>query len=196
MANIVPSIPTPCNSEVNKYLNQWANTNKYVCYENSLNDLFRKTYPNNKKIEEILTKVSSLNNLYSTNTFSPYDVAEHISKISNIDDRLQKGDSSLVWEIANVKIGGKKKIFYSFATKYCSFHNPDAYPIYDSYIEKVLCYFQKNNSFVNGKFIKKNLKNYNYFIKILDNFKNKYGLNNHKTKELDRYLWLLGKKYF
>lgn len=155
MANKVLSIPTPCSSEVNKHLNQWKNSNKYVCHENSLNDLFRKTYPNNIEIKEILIKVSSLNNLYSTNIFSPYDVAEHISKIPNIDDRLQKGDSSLVREIANVKIGGKDKTFYSFATKYCSFHNPDAYPIYDSYIEKVLCYFQKNNSFVNGKFIKK-----------------------------------------
>lgn len=196
MTNKISSIPTPCDSEVDKYLKQWKSTNKYVCHENSLKVLFQKTYPNNDNINEVLIKVSSLNDLYSTNILSPYDVAKNILTIPDIDIRLKRGNSSLVEEIAEVTIGGKNINFYSFATKYCSFHNPNAYPIYDSYIEKVLCYFQKNNSFVNGKFIKKNLKNYDYFIKVLDDFKNKYGLNNYKTKELDRYLWLLGKKYF
>ncbi len=198
MANKVLSIPTPCSSEVNKYLNQWKNSNKYVCHENSLTDLFTKAYPNNKNIEEILIKVSSLNDLYSTNIFSSYDVAEHILTIPDIDIRLKRGDPSLVEEIANVKIGGKDKTFYSFATKYCSFHNPDAYPIYDSYIEKVLWHFHSQQivSFTKSKFNKKDLKDYSRFIKIMNDFKNHYGLTKYTTKELDRYLWLLGKEYF
>ena len=33
-------------------------------------------------------------------------------------------------------INGKKKNLYSFASKYCSHHNPEAYPIYDSYVDE------------------------------------------------------------
>lgn len=44
----------------------------------------------------------------------------------------------LIEKIANVDFGGKRRRNYSFATKYCNFHRPDIYPIYDSLIVGVL----------------------------------------------------------
>ncbi|UTW70364.1 hypothetical protein KHA80_07545 [Anaerobacillus sp. HL2] len=44
-------------------------------------------------------------------------------------------------------IGEKKKNFYSFATKYCSHHNPLDYPIYDSYVDEVLRHFRNRDGF-------------------------------------------------
>ncbi len=180
----------PDRKEVNTYLEIRKNLENYVNQENSLKKLFQETYPFNKDINEILIKVSSLNDFYSTNIFNVFAVANHILNLS-IDERLNKNDATLVNDIAKNKIDGKEKNFYSFATKYCSHHNPTEFPIYDSYVEKVLMYFNRKDKF--AKFEKTDLKNYKKYKEILNQFKEKYNINNYNLKELDRYLWLLGK---
>ncbi|HEY8355237.1 MAG TPA: hypothetical protein VIK69_09520, partial [Methylophilaceae bacterium] len=47
-------------------------------------------WPTNRLIEEVLTKVVTLNTLYSTNIYGVYDVARHIVEL-NIDGRLTNG---------------------------------------------------------------------------------------------------------
>lgn len=186
-------IPKPCKSEVKKYLKLWDSLENYVLQEDSLNKLFFRTYPLNNDIDDILIKVSSLNDFYSTNILSVFPVAKHILKL-NIDSRLKDGDESLVDDIANLKINGKDKHFYSFATKYCSHHYPTVYPIYDSYVEKILVYFQKKDGF--SDFKKEDLKNYKTFKNVLMDFKKFYNIDEYNLKDIDRYLWQLGKEYF
>lgn len=186
-------LPTPCNEEVEKYLQRWDSLENYVLQEKSLNKLFHELVPENDEIEKILIKASTLNDFYSTNIFSIFPVAKHILDLK-IDDRLKKGDADLVSEIADVEISGKKKHFYSFATKYCSHHNANDYPIYDSYVEKVLMYYKKEDKFAEFKL--DNLKDYATYKSILRQFANFYGIAGYGLKDLDRYLWQLGKKYF
>ncbi len=187
-------LPTPCEREMTKYLSEWETLENYTLQEKALNKLFLETYNTNTAIEDILVKVAALNDFYSTNIFSIYPVAKHIASM-NIDIRLKEGDLSLVNEIAKVEsIEGKEHNFYSFATKYCSHHQPDKYAIYDSYVEKVLKYFRGTDGFHDFK--DTDLKDYNCFFETLQQFKKYYGLSKYTLKELDRYLWLLGKKYF
>ena len=122
-----------------------------------------------------------------------YPVAEHILSL-NLDDRLKAGDMSLVGDIQKVVIDGAEKNFYSFATKYCSHHNPSDYPIYDSYVDKVLRYFRNQDGF--SDFANEDLKDYIKFKRILTDFKKFYGLDQYSMKQLDRYIWQLGKEYF
>ncbi len=187
------NIPRPTKKEVEKYLKKWDSLENYVLQEKSLNKLFFKTYPNNKDISDILIKASSLNDFYSTNIFSIFTVAKHIYEL-NIDTRLKKGDTTLVNDIAKIKIKGKKKNFYSFATKYCSHHFPEIYPIYDNYVEKVLMYFKKKDRFYNFK--KADLKDYTQYKDILISFREFYKIEEYNLKDIDRYLWQVGKKYF
>lgn len=187
------SIPNPCQEEVIKYLNKWDSLENYVLQESALDKLFFKTYPNNTDIDDILIKASSLNDFYSTNIFSIFSVAKHILEL-NIDKRLRENDESLVNDIANVKINGKEKRFYSFATKYCSHHNPINFPIYDSYVEKILLYFNKKDNFANFK--KEELKDYSNFKDVLVKFKQFYNIDSYNLKDIDRYIWQLGKEYF
>ena len=84
--------------------------------------------------------------------------------------------------------------FYSFSTKYCSHHKPLDYPIYDSYVEKVLCYFRDRDGF--DKFKTLELKDYEKFIGILIEFRSFYGLDRYNLKEIDKYMWQLGREYF
>lgn len=148
-------------------------------------------YKYNNNLDSILIKCTVLNDFYSTNIFNKYEVAKHILSL-NIDDRLQKGDPTLVNDIAKVTI--LDKYFYSFASKYCSHHNPKEYPIYDSYVVRVLKYFKKEDKKLN--FNNDDLKKYEKFKNILIDFQKQYHIEEYDLKDLDRYLWQLGKEYF
>lgn len=189
---MLKDIPTPSKQELNKYLNIWNNLDDYVNQEKSLNKLFLQLIPNNTKIEDILLKCSTLNDFYSTNIFKVFPVAEHILELK-IDDRLKDWDPTLVNDIATVTISWKEKNFYSFASKYCSHHNDEDFPIYDNYVDKILVYFQKRDKFY--KFKHTDLKNYKIFKNVLLEFIKYYNLDCW-LKLLDRYLRQLGKQYF
>ena len=62
-------IPTPSKAEVDAYIKRWYELENYVNQENSLNKLFFDLLPENKLIEDILIKCSTLNDFYSTNIF-------------------------------------------------------------------------------------------------------------------------------
>ena len=134
-----------------------------------------------------------MNDFYSTNIFSIFSVAKHILDL-NVDNRLKNGDETLVDDISRININGKNKNFYSFATKYCSHHFPTVFPIYDSYVEKILIYFKNKDKF--STFKKKNLKNYSIFKETLIEFKKFYNIDEYNLKDIDRYIWQLGKEYF
>lgn len=188
------NINTPSIEEVRSYLKRWELLDSYVSQESSLRKLFSKTYPLNKELDDVLIKVCALNDFYSTNIFSPFAVAKHIVALS-IDENLDKNDLGIVNEIANVKIKeGTFRNFYSFATKYCSHHKPIVYPIYDSYLEKVLMYFKKKDKFC--VFRSSDLKTYSEFKRILIQFQVFYGLEVFDLKQIDKYLWQLGKDHF
>lgn len=186
-------IPKPSIEEVEDYLEKWKCNEEYCTKEKALNKLFFEICPKNTDIKDILLKASTLNDFYSTNIFSIYPVAKHIQD-KGIDSKLKKGDISVVSDIQNVTIAGKNKNFYSFASKYCSHHNPEEYPIYDSYVDRILRYFRKCDKF--SDFKNEDLKDYVEFKKILLKFRDYYGLNEYSLKQIDQYIWQLGKKYF
>ena len=167
----------------------------------------------NSSIDKVLLKVIILNNRYSAGLTDnpigdekkddnkgqllPVDVttmAEHIfnnkSVLENVDS-----DEDLIKAVNTIRnVGDKYKYAYSFATKYCSHHNQLDFPIYDSYVEKVLLHFKRVDNFM--KFKKEDLKKYEAFEDILLAFKQYYNLNEYSLKDIDRYLWQLGKKFF
>ena len=82
-------------------------------------------------------------------------------------------------------------------------HNPQKYPIYDSYVDNVLYALRKD---IENIIIiqRKDLKIYEIYGNALTAIANKYNLkavrinntNDVNFKILDKYLWLLGKLYF
>ena len=186
-------IPSPTVEQVEFYLTKWDGLENYYLQENALNKLFLELCPNNTDILDILLKASTLNDFYSTNIFSIYPVAKHICSL-NIDTRLDAGDVTLVRDIQHITISNKKRSFYSFATKYCSHHNPLDYPIYDSYVDRVLRYFRNRDNF--SDFQNDELKDYVRFKDILIDFCGFYGLDTYNLKQIDQYVWQLGKDYF
>src|SRR5574344_1497932 len=186
-------MPFTTEKEIEKYLSKWNSLDNYVLQESSLDKLFHRTYPSNTEMDDVLIKVCSLNDFYSTNIFSPFDVAKHIVQLK-IDERLKEGDLNLVNDIATITIKKRQINFYSFASKYCSHHFEIKYPIFDSFVEKVLKYLRKEDKFY--MFEDCELKQYKKFYNILLEFRKFYKLEKYNLKEIDKYLWQVGKDYF
>lgn len=186
-------VPEPSEEQVELWLHQWDELEDYTAQEAAIDRLFHGEFSKNDNLQNILIKCSVLNDFYSTNIFKIYPVAKHILSL-NIDERLKTGDPTLVDDIARVQINDKEKNFYSFASKYCSHHNQLEFPIYDSYVHKVLKYFRNVDRFFS--FNESDLKSYSEFKNILIEFRKFYKLDKYNLKELDKYLWQFGKKYF
>jgi hypothetical protein len=189
----MPEPLTPSPSLMSEYLSKWEQLENYRLQEASLGLLFHSLCPENKKIEHVLLKVSALNDFYSTNIFDTYSVAKHILK-KDVDARLEANDYSLVNDIAKISIKGKTKNFYSFASKYCSHHKPTSYPIFDSFVEKMMLHYKTLDSF--NSFDKVDLKDYGRFIEIIKGFQSFYRLEKFSLREIDIFLWLAGKEWF
>lgn len=185
-------IPPPTKEQVLYWLGKWNELKDYSIQEEAIDELFAGSYKSNKELKNIMIKCSILNDFYSTNIFKIYPVACRILEL-DIDDRLATGDITLVNDIATVIINGKKKYFYSFASKYCSHHNQAEFPIYDSYVDVILRYFRKVDKFYNFK--NEDLKDYRKLKNILLKFREYYSLQEFSLKELDKYLWQFGKFY-
>jgi len=61
-------------------------------------------------------------------------------------------------------------------------------------VDLVLKHFRKCDDF--SLIQEQDLKDYTNFKNILLDFQAFYGLNNYNLKQIDQYLWLLGKDFF
>ena len=120
-------------------------------------------------------------------------MARHIHAL-NIDPDLRAHSTEIVDRIARVTLGGKARHVYSFATKYCSWHDQANYPIYDSFVERVLLAYKAQDAF--HDFTKLDLRDYAKYKKALEAFRSFYSLTNYSFKVLDKALWLHGKTLF
>ena len=79
---------------------------------------------------------------------------------------------------------------YSFATKYCSWHDPEKYAIFDGNVVKALTAYRKQDQFT--AFRQKDLRDYAKFIETLSAFKAYYGVQDVSVGDLDKFLWNIG----
>lgn len=190
----LPEGYVPSEEELKKFLALWDTLEDYVANENALNLIFRhdSAFAANTDIRHVIIKCSALNDFYSTNIFKVYPVAANIISIKDFDARLVTGDDALVHEIALVD--GRRN--YSFASKYCSHHQPSLYPIFDSYVKDVLVELRKRNP-EHFHFRKAtDLENYSVFRSAIDDVRIAFNLKKYSYKDIDRYLWQLGKMYY
>jgi len=185
--------PRPDPTLISEYLSRWSKLEHYRLQEESFGLLVCELCPTNTKIEHVLLKVSALNDFYSTNIYDTYSVAKHILN-QDFDTRLAADDYELVNEVARISLKGKSKYFYSFASKYCSHHKPRNYPIFDSFIEKMMLHYKKTDGFT--VFLNSDLKDYPQFISIIESFRQFYNLQTFSLKQIDVFLWMVGKECF
>jgi molybdopterin-biosynthesis enzyme MoeA-like protein len=167
--------------------------------EEALAELFGH-YRNNSALHHVLPKVVTLNALYSTQipVYSKtipnvFDVAGHICRNGgDIDSALLAGSPEIVDRIAEITVSGKKsRNYFSFATKYCSWHNPLCYPIYDSRVYEYLRLLRKSGDFTTDFDIEGHWK-YPAFRDLMGHFREHYHLGSLSFKDIDKFLWSCG----
>lgn len=188
---------TPSMKEMQRVAVLWQKSKHFARYEadnEKLRALFTK-FPRNTKLDEVVQKVELLDVLYragaTRNAGSASAVAEKIIKIKDLDKRLEKGDISLVSELAS---SFKRKII-SFSSKFFTLHsefiykNEDNFVICDSLVCKQLKHFKKKDKFTK---LGIDTSDYSQFKQILVEFRAFYKLE-CSLREIDWYLWKLGK---
>ena len=164
--------------------------------------------------EVVKKRVSLINASYHTRV-SVKVITEGILSVTGLDTMIKNGSSKAVERIT--KCGDKH--YFVFATKYCCFGNPKKFPIYDSLSAKVLQWFYDWDNGYRGKcddlcgnntglsvdkrsgtkwggFKFTNFSSdydYESYRKCIDAFISHYRLEVEDYKELDKFLWLVGK---
>lgn len=124
------------------------------------------------------------------------ELADIIVSIRDFDERLRQGDPSLVPQIA--RTNGKVN-FFSFASKYCTFHSVnvygnDDYVIQDSVVKRALPLYVSG---LKEKTIDDWIKTYNYdaYKACIDALLDANGINiPFQRRKLDHYLWYTYRK--
>ena len=185
-------LPLPTEQLVRAYIRTFEDTPGYFITDRALFKLFG-LFPRNDTLDEVLLKATTLNSLYGTNILAIYTVAEHIHSC-HIDHKINNFDMSVVEEIATITIRGKVRRNYSFASKYCSFHYPEVFPIYDYFVDHLLWQYQQRDSF--SHFRRYELfQSYSLYKRVMEDFRNYYNLSSLSLKEVDKFLWLCGKGF-
>lgn len=110
-----------------KYLDIFKDQEMYFVDDIRNLKLF-KDNPTNTTEDNIRLKVSVVNNDLRANNI-PEEMIAHILKL-NIDNRLKKGDFTVVEDIARLQVKGQEYNMLHFASVYCNFHDPETFPIY------------------------------------------------------------------
>ena len=173
--------------------NDVLSDDKYGKEYRLIEDVLKK-YPNNKTIEDVACKIAVIDFTNSTNLrqnkINLYTLAKIITNI-DFDARVAGGDVSLVSDIISkcpVKL-------YSFASKYCCYHNTflynrDDYSIYDSVVKNHLPEYATEKLPAS-----KWRKNFNYetFNQYIGDLLDEYGITAatepQRRRLFDHYVW-------
>jgi hypothetical protein len=180
--------PKPTLDYVTQRIAEFNDDPQYYGAERAVDLVFRQ-WPQNTVDEQVLVKVVVLNRLYSTNIYDPYTVANHIVA-KGIDHHLASGDPTLVDDLARVAFGTRTRVLFSFATKYCAWHQPNRYQIYDSFVDWLLWEYRKQFEF--AKFRRYELRQYPDFLRIVRSFADAFSLQAFTPKHIDKFLWIEG----
>ena len=109
-----------------------------------------------------------------------------------IDAMLSAGDPETISRIRTVSYDGRERNNYSFATKYCWWHNHAEFPIYDSNIDDALWYYMRRYQFSAYK-LRYELREYPKFKQIIFEFKERFHLQEFTVRDIDNFLFFAGK---
>lgn len=172
--------------------------------ESSLIGKIVRNLPRNEELEIIALKIALIDITNSTRLFQykgnlPLTLLAKIIKgIDNIDERLKNGDPKVVEEIARKSKEEGKVNLFSFASKYCHYHNffaygKDDYSIYDTVVKDSLPHYAK----ISESAIETWRKNFQYteFNDFIGNLLDEKGIKipNRRTK-FDHFLWYANRK--
>lgn len=178
------------NNEMQRYLAEW-DSKGYADIDASIFAVISANQGHD--LDHVRAKVAIIRAKYHPGVIDVEVMARHISDVANVQERLNGGDLSLVNDIAQCRMA-RGQWYYCFASKYCSFHNPDGFPIYDYFVKKVVWRYINEHS-NEGRLPFESLRRYDEFVSYYKRMIRESALTGG-YKNIDKYLWQLGKKLF
>lgn len=171
------------------YMGQFSREEGYFEDDIRVMDYF-KSHPQNTDVTEVVLKLSAVQHPEIDHIVKSRSVvAKHIVGLQ-IDERLQKGEARVVNEIARLELDHQSYFLYAFATRYCNYHRPNDYPIYDTTIEKILkLYFEH---VLGEKLTEQQIKDYPTFKNCMLTLREELNMNQYNFKEIDKFVWIYG----
>lgn len=179
---------TPFESSLKKHLELFANQEMYFVSDSRNLEFFGKN-PVNTKAEDIRLKIGSVDATELTKQNLTEDMVRHILQLK-IDERLKKGDLSLVEEIATLNTNGKTHRVLHFASLYCNLHQPEIFPIYS---EEHFAFYKKYIQHFKLPTDPSQLTNYSTFCQVLNDLVKRLNLAGKMNYlQLRKFAWLYG----
>jgi hypothetical protein len=169
-----------------KYVDIFTNQEMYFVNDLKNIELFNK-YSLNIDADDIRIKLSSMSDTDINNNTLMEDVIKHILKL-NIDERMKRGELSLVEDIAHITAKGKSFHLLHFASVYCNFHRPEIFPIYS---EQHHTFYKKYITENNLPLDPGKLNTYDVFSKALNDLVQRLGLTGKMNYlQIRKFGWL------
>ena len=152
-------------------------------------------HPRNTSLRDVFEKVVLVNSIYGTNIYNPFKMAEHAHLLS-VDSKIRRGDISVVDDLRRghglLRQNGTEWDFYSFATKYSSWHSPELFPIYDGLVKRLLPKLNRTFRF-HARFTQGDLDDYSTLKAVIDSLSDFTRLQHLRYKKIDKGLWIYAK---
>lgn len=180
---------------------QVLNSPDYGTNTTKIHDVLTR-FPQNIDPELVAMKIALIDLTNSThlNThmrkITLTQLVDLILSISDFDTRLAQGDPELVNQLANAN--GNVNLF-SFASKYCTYHNvevyeKDDYSIFDSIVKKALPHYVSGLTQAKVEVWRKTF-NYAAFNGCIDNLLNVHNISiSFRRRKFDHFLWYTNRK--
>ena len=162
-------------------------------------------FPDNNNIEIVAMKIGVIDITNSTRLFqykqniSLYDLSELIvNQIENFNKRIESGDSSLISEISKKTKTLYGRNLFSFASKYCHYHNrflykKDDFSIFDTIVKEKLpvCFYDIT---ANNLETWRETSNYEAYNDYIENKLDELNISNeNRRRKFDHYFWYLNR---
>lgn len=173
----------PSTEEVESLLMTYYDDDYYRKYRDEATTLqyLYQTYRGNHHLNQVHIKVTVLEDFFGYHLSHTYQLAQHIADL-NLDERLSKGDQTLIAEICHVPYAidaDEKGRLYSFVSRYCNQHKAQLFPIYDRYSAACMSQYIEEDlhGMLGGKHITAgSLTDYPTFCAVVQNFLTHYQL--------------------
>jgi hypothetical protein len=150
---------------------------------------FFRANTENTKVQDILLKIREVRDDELTELEGEDAMAQHILNLK-IDDALESSDKQVVMDIAQITYRGEPRNFYAFASRFCCYHYPAVYPIYNPTIDQVLrVYYKRTRATVLPENL---LTDYPSFSNLMEEYKDNFHLPLRHYWELDKFIWAYG----
>ncbi len=136
--------------------------------------------------EATIIKCAVINDLYSTNVFAIWRMAEHIVGVMKDPPRDPDELAETIARLPDAD-GNSTRHHWSFTSKFCHFFvDAETFPIYDSYCRDMLAHHLGR-----GRCVSDSSNPYRAFKQNLEQLRELSGVS-ASLREMDQYLWLAG----